>query len=258
MACSRGHAPRVCETRLDDRRTGDRSTLASGDPPAIAFPATPSRRPSTTTARREVDRPQPTRHLPRPTTTGGRLSTRYAAPAGPPPSPGGYGKARPAGSTHDAYGDAAETLMGRTFAQHSTVCTGDVQQTMRCSSTSAKPCATRKPLWGGRLRDTIVRCAGKPHSARVCATRLFDAPETLMGRAFAGGRAMRECVLNAAGGGRFRPVPLVPLRGGAVALLVLLAASARALIVTADLGRFAVHGLGGLAFVAIGAYLPLL
>ena len=111
MACSRGHAPRVCETSLDDRRTGDRSTLASGDPPAIAFPATPSRRPSTTTARREVDRPQPTRHLPRPTTTGGRLSTRYAAPAG---------------STHDAYGDAAEILMGRTFAQHSTVCTGDV------------------------------------------------------------------------------------------------------------------------------------
>ena len=164
VACSRGHAPRVCETSLDDRRTGDRSTLASGDPPAIAFPATPSRRPSTTTARREVDRPQPTRHLPRPTTTGGRLSTRYAAPAGPPPSPGGYGKARPAGSTHDAYGDAAEILMGRTFAQHSTVCTGDVQQTMRCSSTSAKPCATRKPLCGKGLR--VHRRDAPPRTGR--------------------------------------------------------------------------------------------
>ena len=98
-------------------------------------------------------------------------------------------------------------------------------------------------------------CAGNPYGAGVCETRDFRYAKSLMGRAFA-----RHVTPDAerVRGALFRPVPLFPLRGGSVALLVLLAAAAGALIVTADLGRLAVHRLGGFAFVAIGAYLPLL
>ncbi len=121
----------------------------------------------------------------------------------------------------------------------------------------------RKPLWDGRLRDMSETLRARQRETLTGRTfarhAICDAPESLAGRGVCATRVLPYSLLGAARRGpRFDPVPLCPLRGGSVALLVLLAAAAGALIVTADLGRLAVHRLGGFAFVAIGAYLPLL
>ena len=98
---------------------------------------------------------------------------------------------------HDAYRDAAESLIGRAFARHAPFCKCDLQKCYGEDDRRSEMRMRRKPLWDGRLREmsdvliagareTLIGrafsrhernsasdCAGKPYAARLCGARSF-------------------------------------------------------------------------------------